>query len=183
MPLQKLKDLDARYSARLQVKAASSFLRPVFIFFAHSGDSWFWLIALVLIWIFGNQAWRSRSAFLIIGLVILAVLVLIIKFSIKRPRPQGEWGGIYRTTDPHSFPSGHAARSAALAVMALGIGPAWFAITLCIWAPLVGISRVILGVHYLSDVIIGWIVGIVVGTVAILLMPTMQSLLPFLFLK
>ncbi len=38
----------------------------------------------------------------------LAVIVLAIKFSIRRRRPEGEWGAMYRKTDPHSFPSGHA---------------------------------------------------------------------------
>jgi membrane-associated phospholipid phosphatase len=58
-----------------------------------------------------------------VGLVIMAAAVILLKFSIRRPRPEGEWGQIYRITDPHSFPSGHAARSATLAVMAIAWVP------------------------------------------------------------
>lgn len=174
MSLQKWLERDAFYSKKLQLKKTRGIWHAIFVFFAHSGDSWFWLIALLLIWFFGNLTWQLRASFLIIGLVFLAIFVLIIKFSIKRPRPEGDWGNIYRAADPHSFPSGHAARAAALAVMALKIGPPWFAILLCLWAPLVGIARVVLGVHYLSDVIIGWLIGIIVAILAIIaLLPAM----------
>jgi membrane-associated phospholipid phosphatase len=36
-------------------------------------------------------------------------------------------------------------------------------------------------VHYLSDVIIGWLIGIIVAILAIALLPVMQNLLPFMF--
>ncbi len=111
----------------------------------------------------------------------MAVMVILLKFSIRRPRPEGEWGKIYRITDPHSFPSGHAARSAALAVMGLAIGPPWFGLTLALWAPWVGLSRVALGVHYLSDVVAGWLVGAVMGVVALALKPLAMQLLAFLY--
>jgi len=90
---------------------------------------------------------------------------------IRRRRPEGEWGQIYRITDPHSFPSGHAARAFALAILALGLGPVWLACLLVFWAPLVGLARVILGVHYLSDVVVGFLIGIIYGFFVILLRP------------
>ena len=82
-----------------------------------------------------------------------------------RRRPEGEWGAIYRKTDPHSFPSGHAARAFLLPVLALATGPAWFVLALWIWAPLVGLARVAMGVHYLSDIVAGAAVGLVMGVV------------------
>jgi len=87
-------------------------------------------------------------------------LVMSIKFSVRRKRPEGEWGGIYRNTDPHSFPSGHAARSFLIAVVASGLAPAWLAILIWIWAPLVALARVAMGVHYVSDVVAGALVGV-----------------------
>ncbi len=90
---------------------------------------------------------------------------MVIKFTVRRRRPEGEWGGIYRKTDPHSFPSGHAARSALLATLAIGLGPAWFGFLLLIWAPLVILSRAAMGVHYLSDVVVGAIMGVIIGVV------------------
>ena len=131
--------------------------------FAHSGDSWFWLLGLLLLGFIGSPYWQGRVLALGIGVLITAVLVLTIKFSVRRRRPEGQWGNIYRSTDPHSFPSGHAARAMMLAVMAIGLGPGWLAILLVIWAPLVGLARVAMGVHYLSDVLAGWLLGAVMG--------------------
>jgi undecaprenyl-diphosphatase len=89
--------------------------------------------------------------------------VLGIKFLVKRERPEGESGGIYRNTDPHSFPSGHAARAFLLAVLASALAPGWLALFLWIWAPLVALARVAMGVHYVSDILAGAILGIIVA--------------------
>jgi membrane-associated phospholipid phosphatase len=106
----------------------------------------------------GRYAW-PRSC-----VITTAVLVLLVKFSVRRQRPAGEWGQIYRSSDPHSFPSGHAARAAMLAVLAAGLGPAWLAGLLLVWAPLVGLARVAMGVHYLSDVVAGMLalIGLII---------------------
>ena len=86
-----------------------------------------------------------------------------VKFSVRRRRPAGEWGKIYRSTDPHSFPSGHAARAFMLAVLALGMGPLWFGLLLLLWSPLVSQARASMGVHYLSDIVAGMVFGLVLG--------------------
>lgn len=172
---------DARISKILRVSKEQKFLSIILKIFAHSGDSWYWLAGLFITWLFSENEWQERSAFLGIGLFIMAAAVIFLKFSIRRPRPEGEWGKIYRITDPHSFPSGHAARSAALAVMAIAVGPPWFAVALCLWAPWVGLSRVALGVHYLSDVFAGWLVGAAMGGFAIMIRPFILQLLERLF--
>jgi undecaprenyl-diphosphatase len=100
----------------------------------------------------------------------LAASVLLIKLVVRRRRPEGEWGAIYRNTDPHSFPSGHAARAILLAVLAVAWGPWWLAAVLLPWAPLVALSRVAMGLHYLSDVVAGAVLGLAAGGVAILLL-------------
>jgi len=172
MSLDKLLAIDASLSTRLRIAEKPGLLRTVAMIFAHSGDSWFWGVALLLVWYLGSQFWESRAMVMGISVVITATLVLVIKFSVKRSRPEGEWGGIYRTTDPHSFPSGHAARSFMLAALVIGLGPAWFAILLVLWAPLVGLARVAMGVHYLSDVIVGALLGIFMGWVNYQIIPT-----------
>jgi undecaprenyl-diphosphatase len=98
----------------------------------------------------------------------LAGVVLAIKFLVRRKRPEGEWGGIYRNTDPHSFPSGHAARAFLIAVVASALAPPWWLILLLwVWAPLVSLARVAMGVHYLSDVIAGAVVGAVIALIGL----------------
>jgi undecaprenyl-diphosphatase len=159
----KILEWDARLTPKLHVLDKAGPLRRLAILFGHSGDSWFWLLALLLLALRGGPAWRPWAITFIAAILITATVVMAIKFSVRRARPAGEWGQLYRRTDPHSFPSGHAARAAMLAVLALGYGPAWFAAILAIWAPLVGLARVATGLHYISDVVVGWLLGILVG--------------------
>jgi len=174
MNLTYILKLDARLSDRLRIAEKPGALRDVAIFFAHSGDSWFWGAALVILWWFGDSFWKQWAIIELAGISVLATLVMSLKFIIRRRRPEGEWGGIYRNTDPHSFPSGHAARAFMIALVAAGLGPAWLAWTLWIWAPLVALARVAMGVHYVSDVVAGFVVGILWGLIVL------QMHLPFL---
>ena len=106
---------------------------------------------------------------MIAAILVTASIVFIVKHTIRRKRPEGEWGKFYRLTDPHSFPSGHSVRAMMLAVVTLGVGPMWLGLILIIWAPLVGLARVAMGVHYISDVLAGIILGFVIGLVVLLI--------------
>jgi undecaprenyl-diphosphatase len=135
---------------------------------AHSGDSWFWLAGLGLLWWLGTDYWKKITLTLIITIFLTALVVFVVKFTVRRRRPEGVWGKFYRSTDPHSFPSGHAVRVVMLAVVVLGIGPLWLGLLLLAWAPFVGLARVAMGVHYLSDVLAGMLLGLVIGVLALL---------------
>lgn len=153
---------DARLSDKMRIDDTRSWVKRAAALFAHSGDSWFWLSGLLLVG-FLFPSLRQLAILYAAAILFLAVLVLGIKFSVRRQRPQGDWGAIYRRTDPHSFPSGHAARATLLAVLGIGLGPPMWGLALTFWAPLVSLSRVALGLHYLSDVLAGALLGAVVG--------------------
>ncbi len=167
MNLRSVIAFDAQLSNQMRVAEKPGALRAIAVFFAHSGDSWFWWLTLIILWVFSNSMWRQWAVVEFVGIGGLAVLVLGIKFLVRRRRPEGEWGSIYRNTDPHSFPSGHAARAFLIAVVATALAPAWLAILLWIWAPLVCIARVAMGVHYVSDVVAGAALGIVVALIGL----------------
>jgi undecaprenyl-diphosphatase len=169
--LDKLLELDQQNSRRLNIAGQPGTLRSIAAVLAHSGDSWFWLAGLVFIYFIGDAGWKFRAVVLAASILVTAVLVLALKFSVRRRRPDGHWGAIYRSTDPHSFPSGHAARAFLIAVLAVGLGPAWFGILALLWAPLVTLARVAMGVHYLSDVLAGVLVGSVMGLVILRIIP------------
>ncbi|MDO9301986.1 MAG: phosphatase PAP2 family protein [Anaerolineales bacterium] len=167
MSFRSLLELDARLSNQLLVAEKPGILRNFAAFLAHSGDSWFWALALILGWFFSNSAWKQWEVVEFFGILGLAGVVLVIKFLVRRERPQGEWGSIYRNTDPHSFPSGHAARSFLIAIIASAFGPMWLAAILWVWAPLVALARVSMGVHYLSDVAAGAALGVIVALIGL----------------
>lgn len=162
-------ELDARLSERMRIAEKPGLLRFMAAVLAHSGDSWFWLAGLSLLWWLGTDYWKRELLILIVSILLAALLVFIVKFTVRRKRPEGEWGKFYRSTDPHSFPSGHAARAMLLAVLMLGLGSISLGLLLLVWAPLVGLARVAMGVHYLSDVLAGMLMGLLIGVVILLL--------------
>lgn len=160
---QTLSEIDAIWSARLRIAEQPGWLRTLTAILAHSGDSWLWILGLILAWWWGDtrlKVWALR----LLGMILAtALLVMVIKFNVRRRRPEGEWGSIYRDTDPHSFPSGHAARAALLAVLTICWGPRWFGTLVLLWTPLVSTARVAMGLHYLSDILVGAALGIISG--------------------
>jgi undecaprenyl-diphosphatase len=177
--IQSILRIDAYLSEKLRVREASP-LRILAVFFAHSGDSWFWMAGLGVLWLLlGGTEWRLRTVVMAVAIVIQAVIVLSIKFLIRRQRPEGDWGEIYRRGDPHSFPSGHATRAVMLAVLAVSLGPPWFVWVLSIWAPLVCLARVAMGVHYLTDILAGMVLGALMGVILQAFVPELVSLFPF----
>ena len=157
--IEHMLELDRDWSYGMRVAEKPGLRRNLAMFFAHSGDSWFWGAGMLILWLAGSTSWKQWAVYQLFWISVLAALVLALKFSIRRQRPAGDWGAVYRNTDPHSFPSGHAARSFLVAVFASLLGPGWLALILWIWAPLVSLARVAMGVHYVSDVIAGAIIG------------------------
>jgi undecaprenyl-diphosphatase len=153
----------------MRVAEKPGFMRTLAAILAHSADSWFWLAGLLLLWMFGDAAVKPLVIILLVSILLTAMVVFAIKLLVRRRRPEGEWGKFYRLTDPHSFPSGHAARSMMIAIIMLGLAPPWLGLLLLGWAILVSLARVGMGVHYLSDVLAGMILGQMIGALVLLL--------------
>ena len=101
----------------------------------------------------------------------------VIKCTFLRQRPPHDLVLTYlNSCDRYSFPSGHAMESSALfGVLILWAVSSdlryryWIAALMALMPLLIGLSRVVLGVHWLSDVVGGWLAGIVIVGVAVLL--------------
>ena len=90
MSLKNLIIFDARVTTALRLKNPENHrLKPLAAFFAHSGDSWFVEIALFITWLFTRAALHQLVALMAGDVVVLALLVLAIKFTIRRRRPEG----------------------------------------------------------------------------------------------
>ncbi len=181
--LQKLNQLDLDLTNRFRLKTTHHAWWKPAVILAHSGDSWLWAIVLGIIWLssFGRQPLHRTIAIFEISVVVQALSVFVLKMLIRRKRPAGNWGGIYRQYDPHSFPSGHATRAAMLVVLALALAPVWFSGLLIVWAPLVCMARVLTGVHYISDILGGILLGLLMAAAMIAMSPLLMQLFPFLF--
>ncbi len=129
---------------------------------AHSGDSALWVAITVLLYLLKHE-WREVLLIQSLAAAYAIVLVLTIKPVFGRQRPAGhEEFKEYRGPDKHSFPSGHVTRALALVVVFTLINPL-FALIFLPWAMAVGLARVIVGAHWLSDVVIGGVIGCICG--------------------
>ena len=181
MSLKKWLLMDEKITLSIRLKEENSPFKPIAAFFAHSGDSWFIELALLVIWLLTLGRVHQLVCLMAGAVAILAILVISIKFLIRRPRPEGEWGAIYRNTDPHSFPSGHAARVAMLTFLAFSNDLTLLGVLLCVWALLVCLGRIWMGVHYLSDILAGILLGTLFGWLMTLLTPWFIKTIPWVF--
>lgn len=132
----------------------------VFLFFSAIGYAWGVVpgsVALALV-LLARRRWRD-GLFAAIATGGAALLNMGTKRLFARDRPS-LWESIAPETT-YSFPSGHAMGSMTLAtVLVLLAWPTrlrWWVIgAMAVFVPMVGLSRVYLGVHYPSDILAGW---------------------------
>ncbi len=131
-------------------------------------------VALAALWCVRSNA-RKLAAFLIITCLGGAAVDTIVKILVARPRP--EFDDPIATAVGKSFPSGHSMSSTicfgAVVLVVLPILSArWRPVLIGAAAVLVvgiGVSRLALGVHYMSDVLGGYVLGAawLIGSVAV----------------
>ena len=88
-------------------------------------------------------------------------LYFILKNGFKRHRPQQalvNFRSAITPSDQFSFPSGHTSAACMVATLVSCFFPAAMA-PLYIWVALVGFSRVVLGVHFPTDILVGAALG------------------------
>jgi undecaprenyl-diphosphatase len=154
---------DHALTARAMTLVHSPFARTLATGVAHSGDSLVWVLLGILLWRFGLDAWATAGERILLVTALTWVASTVLKYFVRRPRPEGEQGLFYLNIDQHSFPSGHAVRVGGLWVVLASLLPFWGAVIFLLWGLCVGLSRVALGLHYASDVAAGWLIGAGVG--------------------
>jgi undecaprenyl-diphosphatase len=160
--LAALLESDARTALRLSRWRPPRWFRALVMLVTRLGDGWCW-IALAAFLMLGARAYREVLA----GTLAAALAGLAfwrLKRRFKRRRPCELLGLAYdvKVADRFSFPSGHSATSFAIAtLLALAfplLSPLFLAMAAAIAA-----SRVLLGLHYVSDVVAGAALGELLG--------------------
>jgi undecaprenyl-diphosphatase len=131
------------------------------------GLSWVRFLVFLppLVLLLRRGAWWT-SAWLVTSVVLIAPLTTLLKEYFGRVRPDFDGGGA--RYESLSFPSGHSSGVATLVTVALILAwpllaararRLWLAFGILL-ALLVGLTRMWLGVHFLSDVVGGWSLGV-----------------------
>jgi undecaprenyl-diphosphatase len=140
---------------------ASRALRALFQAASRLGDGIFWYAMLAALPLaYGERALRPVIVMAITGLVATALYKLL-KHTLVRERPFIRHAGITLAMPPldrYSFPSGHTLHAVCFSWQAITHFPglAWLLVPM---ASLIAASRVVLGLHYPSDVLAGAVLG------------------------
>lgn len=157
---------DHRFMRRINRWRPPRWFRRWMILASRAGDGWLWLAAGFFILFFGGPS--RFDAILAAGLAALAGIALftVLKRTARRARPctleRHCWADLL-PPDQFSFPSGHSITAFAVAVSLSLFYPAFTALLL-LCALSIAASRVILGLHFLSDVIVGALLGIALAS-------------------
>jgi len=134
-----------------------------------TGDGYLYPVIAILVL---NLGQGPGLKFLYVGLMAYALeltLYLLLKNTIKRPRPADSHPGanpLVVPSDKFSFPSGHTAAAFVMASLLDCFFPA-VAVFAYSWAFLIGISRVLIGVHYPTDILAGIVLGLSATTLSL----------------
>src|SRR5215813_5552296 len=160
---------DLRVMRRMNRWRAPRWIRYWMIAATRMGDGWLWYGLGAILAIFGGE-----QRFVAIGAAGSAAVVGIFVFKAlkrlsQRPRPcQYEphcWSKVL-PPDKFSFPSGHTMTAFSIALVVSYFypsleGPLFFL------ALSIAVSRIVLGMHFLSDVLAGAVLGVALGCASI----------------
>ena len=149
-------------------------LTRLFRLISRLGDGMFWYALILMLALFaGHRGVLAALQMTAVGLV-AALLYRTLKRWTKRPRPfraHAEITPYIAPLDEFSFPSGHTLHAVSFSLIALAWFP-WLAPLLVPFTVLVAISRIVLGMHYPSDVLAATLIGGALAGASFLLVPT-----------
>jgi undecaprenyl-diphosphatase len=158
---------DFRLSGRVCAWCPPRWFRLWMVAATRLGDGWLWLLAAVALPLAGRLDLLEAAA---LAAVLANASIILLKKRFRRPRPRPhELFGIaapcHFAFDRFSFPSGHALNAFALCGV---LSPAFplLAPVLGLVAGSVALSRMVLGLHFLSDVLAGTVLGALLGAAA-----------------
>ncbi len=175
----KMLDLDLKGCVYLNHLSQSQRIALFFKTISRLGDGPFWYVMLLSVWTIQGLAYGLNILYLIVMGSIVTLIYKFFKNKTTRPRPYQVHQVIVlgeRPLDHFSFPSGHTLH-AVMVTITLGYIQPLLLILMLPFTILVALSRMVLGLHYPSDVIVGAIIGASVASTIILLAPSFNVIL------
>jgi len=159
---------DHRVMIRVNHWSAPKWMRLWMMAATRGGDGWLWYATGAIVGLFGGPARFAAilAATISVGVGVLLFLKLKRAFGRKRPCAMEPhcWATLL-PPDQFSFPSGHTITAFAVALSLGGFYPAMLP-GLLFCAASVAASRILLGMHFLTDVLAGAAIGAAVGSFA-----------------
>ena len=142
------------------------FLNDIVIFITKLGDRGIIWIVLGIIFLFPKKTRRAAILSLLSLLCAHLLCNEVLKDYVGRIRPYEVVEGLTSLIGPqsgYSFPSGHAMCGFAAAIVYFRHQPRRLGVPMLVLAILIAVSRLYVGVHYPSDVIIGAVLGTIIA--------------------
>lgn len=137
------------------------------------GDGVFWYTLMATLVVFDGQAGLRASLHLALTGLVALVIYRCLKRWTRRPRPFATDRRIHAWVAPldeFSFPSGHTLHAVAFSLVAMAHYP-MLGLLLVPFTASVALSRVVLGLHYPSDVLAATIIGSALAALSLWLVP------------
>jgi undecaprenyl-diphosphatase len=167
--LSRMQALDSALCVTVSHTSQYRLIRDWFRLISRLGDGVFWY-ALMLVILVTQQADGVKPVSHMLAAGLTGTLVYKwLKAKTLRPRPYQVHQDVWlsgKPLDHFSFPSGHTLHAVAFGLVALFYYPP-LAVVLMPFIAMVGISRVVLGLHYPSDVLAGATFGYVIAQISI----------------
>jgi len=163
---------DRRLTRRVNRWKPPRWIRLWMILATRAGNGGLWYLLGILVLFFGGPSRFLAVAAAGLSCGLGTVLFLALKKLTGRQRPCAVFSHCWATLlppDQFSFPSGHSITAFAFAV-SIGLFEPSLMYGLVFCAVSVAISRIILGLHFLSDVIVGSLIGAGLGYAGYLLL-------------
>lgn len=161
----RLRDHDANVCLRWNRWGHRSAARAFFATISRLGDGAFWYALMAVIVLIAGVPGLKASAHMAATGCVALLLYQSLKRWTRRPRPFASDRRIHplvRPLDEFSFPSGHTLHAVSFSVVAIAYYPG-LAVLLIPFALCVTASRVVLGLHYPSDVLAAMAIGVALG--------------------